>query len=99
MVATREKIAHSPNLSADYDRDADVLYIALGDPRPAEGEDSARGIVYRFAMDDNAPCGVTIIGFHRNNWDKNISAVAALVSKHLNVPNSIVTSLIEVSTT
>jgi hypothetical protein len=85
MVAIREKIAKSPKLSADYDMGADVLYIALGALRPAEGEDAPRGIVYRFDMETNEPCGVTVVGFVRNGWGNEMTELSKIVARHLKI--------------
>ena len=54
-------------IDAAYDRHADVLYIALGRPRPDYGEEGDEGIIWRFAEADDAPCGVTVLGF-RDVW-------------------------------
>jgi len=74
----------SAQLSVEYDRNADVLYIAIGKPRSAEGEDGPGGVIYRYAIDDNAACGVTIVGFRRNGWHENATRLAALIANHLN---------------
>jgi hypothetical protein len=34
---------------ADYDPDGDVLYLHIGPPQPAEGEETPEGLVLRFA--------------------------------------------------
>ena len=95
-IPVRQVDVVSPTgLSADYDRDNDVMYIVLGAPKDAEGEDAPRGVVYRFSMADNAPSGVTIIGFRRNGWDKNILEISALIAKHLKVRVSDVIAVIE----
>ena len=75
----------NPALSIDYDAEADVLYLALGKPRPAEGQDGPNGLVYRYAIDDNAPCGVTIIGLRRNQWDGKPAELARLIAGHFAV--------------
>ena len=54
-------------IRADYDRHADVLYVALDEPRPAISEEGRDGLIYRFAMDDDRPCGVTVLGF-KDTW-------------------------------
>jgi hypothetical protein len=82
MVAVRDKIARIPP-TVDYDRMADVLYVSLGKPIPDEGEDRPRGIILRFAMKDNIPSGVTVVGFHHNKWDKDLLALSEIVGLHL----------------
>src|SRR5260370_39842609 len=86
-------------LSVDYGRDDDVLYITVGKPRSAEGEDGPSGIVYRHATDDNAACGVTIIGFRRNGWHENLGELARLIAGHLGRKVSLVETLVRNSTT
>jgi|SRR5713226_6594826 len=85
-------------LSIDYGRDDDVLYITVGKPRLAEGEDGPNGIVYRYATDDNAACGVTIIGFRRNGWHENLGELARLIAGHLGRKVSRVEALVRKST-
>jgi|SRR5271166_2404916 len=70
-------------LHADYDLGADVLYIALGRPREDEGEDMPDGIVLRYGADDNRPSGVTVIGYIKNGWSRNVGALAKIVTAHL----------------
>jgi uncharacterized protein YuzE len=47
-----------------YDPDADVLYLSIGPPREAEGEETPEGHFLRF--DEHGEfCGVTIIDAQR----------------------------------
>ena len=46
---------------ADYDPDGDVLYLHLGVPQPAEGEETPEGHVLRFAPGTDQIVGLTII--------------------------------------
>jgi hypothetical protein len=85
MVATGQKVTHPVRVTADYDRDADVMYVALGSPVPSEGEDHPRGVVLRFAQSDNSPSGVTIIGFSRHRWDEDLRSLSELIGRHLKV--------------
>lgn len=87
MVAVRRRVerAFSPRISVDYDRERDVLYVALEPIVPAEGEDAPRGIVKRFAVADNTPVGVTVVGFRRNHWDSDVLDLADLITIHLSV--------------
>jgi hypothetical protein len=82
MVATGQKVTHPVRVTADCDRDADVMYVALG---IREGEDHPRGVVLRFAQSDNSPSGVTIIGFSRHRWDGNLRSLSELIGRHLKV--------------
>jgi hypothetical protein len=85
VVAIRRAIERDlfPAVSVDYDRHSDVLYIALEPIQPAEGEDFPRGIVKRFSMEDGSPVGVTVVGFKRNAWDRDVLLLAAIATAHL----------------
>jgi hypothetical protein len=75
--------AGSVRLTADYDRNADVLYVHLGAARPAEAEERPAGVLMRFGLDDDAPCGVTVMGVRKNGWLGRRSDLAALVADFL----------------
>jgi uncharacterized protein YuzE len=79
-----------PYLIADYDQQADVLYLSLGKPRPAEGEDYEDGIVLRYAISDNSPSGITVIGFKLYDWDKRLAEFITLASKQLSIKPALV---------
>ncbi len=96
MAAVRKHLA--AKVSVDYDRDVDVLYVAIGKPCRAEGEDGPGGVVYRYAMDDNAPCGVTIVGFRRNGWPEKLGELAKLVADQLGAEKEQVETLVREST-
>jgi uncharacterized protein YuzE len=46
---------------ADYDAGGDVLYLHVGPPRPAEGEETPEGHVVRFAPGTQQIVGLTVI--------------------------------------
>jgi hypothetical protein len=96
MGAIDNRSTSSAPLTADYDQDADVLYVLAGEPRPAEGEDLPGGIIRRFALDDAAPCGVTVIGYHRNRWNRKPRELAKIVAAHLGADVEQVRSLVAV---
>jgi len=50
------------NLQWDYDEDADVLYLSIGDPQPAVGIDISEGLVLRYDEAEQNVVGLTIIG-------------------------------------
>ncbi len=52
----------SANLNWDYDEEADVLYISIGEPRPAVGLDIGEGIVLRYDENHREVVGLTVIG-------------------------------------
>ena len=92
MAAIDKHSSASARMTADYDRDADVLYVRVGEPRPAEGEDLPGEIVRRYALDDASACGVTIIGDHRNRWHRKPRKLARILAEHLDVERA--TSLV-----
>ena len=51
-----------PKLDWDYDEDADVLYISVGEPKPAVGVDIGDGVVVRWDDKNKEVVGLTIIG-------------------------------------
>jgi uncharacterized protein YuzE len=50
-------------LDWDYDEDADVLYISIGEPRKALGLDIGDGSVVRYVEETGEVVGLTVIGF------------------------------------
>ncbi len=47
---------------ADYDAENDVLYLHVGEPRKAEGEETPEGHVLRFEPDTQRIVGLTLLG-------------------------------------
>ncbi len=57
------KILEKPDsLRWDYDEDADVLYLSIGEPKPAVGVDIGEGIVVRYDETENQIVGLTLSG-------------------------------------
>ena len=57
------KILEKPNsISWEYDEDADVLYLSVGDPRPAISVDLGEGIVARYDEHEKEMVGLTVLG-------------------------------------
>ena len=52
----------SASISWDYDQDADVLYLSVGEPRPAVGVDIGEGVVLRYDVNRKEVVGLTLIG-------------------------------------
>ena len=50
------------NLQWDYDEDADVLYLSMGEAQPAIGIDIGEGLVLRYNEVEQNVVGLTIIG-------------------------------------
>jgi hypothetical protein len=46
---------------ADYDADGDVLYLSIGEPRPAEGEETPEGHCVRYAPGTDTIVGLTML--------------------------------------
>ncbi len=59
------KILKKENLNWEYDKEADVLYISVGEPRPAEGIDIGEGVIVRIDPKTKEVVGLTIINFAR----------------------------------
>jgi uncharacterized protein YuzE len=47
---------------ADYDAENDVLYLHVGEPGEAEGEETSEGHVVRFEPDTQRIVGLTVLG-------------------------------------
>ena len=57
------KILEKPAaINWDYDEEADVLYLSVGEPQPAVGVDIGEGTVLRYDEARNEVVGVTLIG-------------------------------------
>ena len=57
------KILEKPgNITWDYDEDADVLYLSVGDPQPALGVDIGEGVVLRYDEAKKEVVGLTLVG-------------------------------------
>jgi len=57
------KILEQPaEVTWNYDEDADVLYLALGQPRPALGIDIGDGVVLRYDEAARELVGLTLLG-------------------------------------
>lgn len=71
-------------LRADYDEEADVLYLYLNEPAAAISEAGEDGILLRYRIDDEKPCGVTILSYH-SDWGDLQDQLADRVSDFLHV--------------
>ncbi len=52
-------------LSWEYDDEADVLYISIGEPRPAEGIDIGEGTIIRLDPETKGVVGLTLLGLSK----------------------------------
>ena len=46
----------------DYDEEADVLYLSIGEPQPAVGVDIGEGVIVRYDESQKEVIGLTLIG-------------------------------------
>jgi len=53
------------NLSWEYDDEADVLYISVGEPRSAEGVDIGEGVIVRIDPKNKEVIGLTVLGISK----------------------------------
>jgi uncharacterized protein YuzE len=57
------KILEKPtSISWDYDEEADVLYLSIGEPQPAVGLDIGDGVIVRYDEARKEVIGLTLIG-------------------------------------
>ncbi len=57
------KILEKPTaLDWEYDEEADVLYLSIGKPKPAEGIDIGDGLILRFDHSNSEVVGLTVVG-------------------------------------
>lgn len=57
------KILEKPaEVDWDYDEEADVLYLSVGEPRPAVGVDIGEGVIARYDETRKEVVGITLIG-------------------------------------
>jgi len=50
------------NLNWDYDEEADVLYISIGEPRKALGIEIGEGAIVRYIEETREVVGLTLMG-------------------------------------
>jgi len=65
------------NLSWEYDEEADVLYISIGEPQRALGLDAGDGVIVRYREDVHEVVGITIIGMKERSLRAMAEAQAA----------------------
>jgi uncharacterized protein YuzE len=57
------KVLEKPTtITWDYDEEADVLYLSIGEPQPAVGIDIGEGVVLRYDETRREVVGLTLIG-------------------------------------
>jgi len=50
------------DITWDYDEEADVLYLSIGEPQPATGIDIGEGVIVRYDEARKEVVGLTLIG-------------------------------------
>lgn len=50
------------NATWDYDDEADVLYVSIGEPQAGVGLDIGDGVILRYKQDSKELIGLTILG-------------------------------------
>lgn len=68
---------HSP-MNFTYDKHADVLYVTTNKNRPAYGDATCGGFVWRRAVDNGELVGVTCIDF-KQGWEDNLANAHGLL--------------------
>jgi len=76
------------DIRASYDRDADVLYVSKSEPVPALVEEEDDGLLFRYALSDDQPCGVTVMSFH-HLWHAHKAVLINRISEFLKVPHPV----------
>ena len=67
-----------------YDESADVLYISKSEPVPAVTDEGEDGLLLRYSVENEEPCGVTVVSFHKL-WSGHTGDLAEKVSTFLNI--------------
>jgi uncharacterized protein YuzE len=69
------KILEKPSsITWDYDEEADVLYLSVGEPQPALGLDIGEGVIIRYDEARKEVVGLTLLGL-RARLLKNLAAI------------------------
>jgi uncharacterized protein YuzE len=58
-------IEDSPTITGFYDKEADVLYISLGEPRKGVAVDISDGVIARYNENSETIVGITLIGLRQ----------------------------------
>jgi uncharacterized protein YuzE len=53
-------------VEVSYDRDGDVLYLSLGDPRPAVTRGEKNGLLVRTDPETHQVVGLTVLDYEKN---------------------------------
>ena len=75
-------------LTVDYDVDRDVLYLSKDEPKEALSDVEDDGLILRSSVVDDAPCGITVIGYH-TAWSDHIDDLINRISVLLKVSHAL----------
>ncbi len=57
------KILDKPrSITWEYDEEGDVLYLSVGEPKPAVSVDLGEGIIARYDQESREVVGITVLG-------------------------------------
>ena len=73
------------DVQISYDSGVDVLYISKQNAVEALTEEEDDGLLFRYSLQDDAPCGVTVVAFQKG-WNGHQTTLAHRVSEFLGVP-------------
>jgi uncharacterized protein YuzE len=62
-------------LNVDYDKEGDVLYVTVGDPRNGYYEEDPSGVLLRLDIDTDEVIGFMIYNYSRKKSRKQISNI------------------------
>ena len=80
---------------ADYDKNSDVLYVALDKPCPAYSSEQSDGLLFRFSYGADKPCGVTVFDYD-SHWVADKKTLANKIAEFLGAtPNDVLSVLTE----
>lgn len=70
MATAMKILARSADVRWDYDEEADVLYLSIGEPKSAVGVDIGAGVVVRYDEVHDEVVGITLIDFRARLLDE-----------------------------
>lgn len=62
MEAAMKILESTEDVRWEYDAESDVLYVSVGEPRPATGVDLGEGTIARYDEQNNELVGITLVG-------------------------------------
>lgn len=74
-------------IAANYDKNSDVLYLAVDRPCRAYSDEQKNGLLFRFSYDTNEPCGVTVFDYKiywLSNKQNLVQEVASFLKRNSN---------------